>query len=234
MLSIFYGFNAVLPCNCRLGMVLLPLLQLVYSPWPIRTIHRPTAWLCQCIFASTLYHLLRFCTLGSLFSLVVPSVASSFGNSWHNRSLKWIRASVWMIADVTNRLFDRIVLPASWLWKDSFRHVCHFTLLHICCCAKTLHAFPLLSECHDWSSSTHLALHATVATDYFSSKCWWVANGSNTRKHFPWFDSLTLTTWLHRPQVPFTNSLGWLRYKFSWNQTQVSSFRATCSNNCTT
>ena len=107
MLSIFYGFNAVLPCNCRFGMVLLPLLQLVYSPWPIRTIHRPTAWLCQCIFASTLYHLLRFCTLSSLFSLVVPTVASSFGNSWHNRSLKWIRASVWMISDVTN-LEDKI------------------------------------------------------------------------------------------------------------------------------
>ena len=39
------------------GMVLLPLLRLVYNPWPVATIHRPTTWLCRCILPSTLYHL---------------------------------------------------------------------------------------------------------------------------------------------------------------------------------
>ena len=36
------------------GMVLLPLLRLSYDPWPVTTIRRPTACLCQWIVASTL------------------------------------------------------------------------------------------------------------------------------------------------------------------------------------
>jgi len=36
------------------GIVLLLLLRLLYDPWPVTTIHRPTAWLCQWILASTL------------------------------------------------------------------------------------------------------------------------------------------------------------------------------------
>jgi len=36
------------------GMVLLLLLRLLYDLWPVATIHRPTAWLCQRILASTL------------------------------------------------------------------------------------------------------------------------------------------------------------------------------------
>jgi len=36
------------------GMVLLPLLRLLYGPWSVATIRRPTAWLCQWILASTL------------------------------------------------------------------------------------------------------------------------------------------------------------------------------------
>jgi len=44
------------PCYVTEGfmMVLLPLLRLLYGPWPVATIHRPTAWLCQWILASTL------------------------------------------------------------------------------------------------------------------------------------------------------------------------------------
>jgi len=29
------------------GIVLLPLLWLLYDPWPVAVIHRPTAWLFQ-------------------------------------------------------------------------------------------------------------------------------------------------------------------------------------------
>jgi len=36
------------------GVIVLPLLRLFYDPWPVATIHRPTAWLCQWILASTL------------------------------------------------------------------------------------------------------------------------------------------------------------------------------------
>jgi len=36
------------------GMILLPLLRLLYDTWPVATIHRLTAWLCQWILASTL------------------------------------------------------------------------------------------------------------------------------------------------------------------------------------
>ena len=36
------------------GMVLLPLLRLLYDPWPVATIRRPTAWLRHWILASTL------------------------------------------------------------------------------------------------------------------------------------------------------------------------------------
>jgi len=36
------------------GIVLLPLLQLLYDPWPVATIRRPTAWLCHWILSSTL------------------------------------------------------------------------------------------------------------------------------------------------------------------------------------
>jgi len=35
-------------------MVLLPLLRLLYGPWPVATIRRLTAWLCRWILASTL------------------------------------------------------------------------------------------------------------------------------------------------------------------------------------
>ena len=36
------------------GMVVLPLLRLLYGPWPVATIRRPTTWLCQGVLASTL------------------------------------------------------------------------------------------------------------------------------------------------------------------------------------
>ena len=35
------------------GVVLLPLLRLLFGPWPVATIRKPTAWLFQWILAST-------------------------------------------------------------------------------------------------------------------------------------------------------------------------------------
>ena len=64
------------------GMVLLPLLQLLYGPLPVATIRRPTAWLCQLIIASTsAYTAYTPCNPldqgGQPFSVCVPKSAKS-------------------------------------------------------------------------------------------------------------------------------------------------------------
>jgi len=72
--------------GCAMVLILLLPLQLVYSSWPVTTICRPTAWLgqysCkQCYITYASCYLLFFfhhCTLGSLFCLVVPTVAFAF------------------------------------------------------------------------------------------------------------------------------------------------------------
>jgi len=53
VVEICMGFTQSCYVTEGFGMVLLPLLRLLYGPLPIAIIRRPTAWLCQWILAST-------------------------------------------------------------------------------------------------------------------------------------------------------------------------------------